>query len=124
MIEGAGERPLRRGGGGAAWFSIGSGAVSFGLLENMAAGLYEGARIADLVVEPDFVMNMRSGGAAGGPDPSQRCALGDLHADLHGNGGEVAIAGVHPEAVIHFHHIAIVAAIAGENHRARRGGGD
>src|ERR1700748_243780 len=37
-------------------------------LENMAACLYEIARVADDIVIPDFVMDMRTGAAAGGAD--------------------------------------------------------
>src|SRR6185312_14448825 len=127
MMEGAAApRPAgRRGAAGAAAFNTGmAGAASFGLLENMAARLNEIGGIAHDVFKPDFVMNMRSGGTPGGPDPPQDRALGQSCALFHADGGKMAIAGAQAEAVIDFHHIAIGAAIAGEYDGAGRGDGD
>ena len=54
----------------------GTEVVSLPLLENMAACLYEVARIAHDVVVPDLVMDMRSGAAAGRADaPDRRAPL-------------------------------------------------
>src|SRR5579872_5789359 len=123
-MDGAVDFPARRADCGAAMFSAGAGATSLGLLENMTACLDEGAGIAGFVGEPDFVMDMRAGGTAGGPHPSQDGALVDLRAHFHADRGQMAITGVDAEAVIHFHHIAIAATITGEYDGPRRGGGD
>src|SRR3954471_7576994 len=127
MIEGAAEdRPSGRLGAGAgAAFIIGmAGGESLDLLENMAACLDEIAGVAHDIVEPNFVMNMRPGGAPGRTDPAQGRALVDPRAQFHGDGRQMAIAGADAETVIHFHHIAIGAAIAGEHHGAGCGGLD
>ena len=71
--------------------------VSLLLLENMAASLYEVARVSHDVIIPDFVMDMRAGAAAGGPDVSDRRAFGDLRADLHCNRGKMAVACMNAE---------------------------
>src|ERR1051326_3810523 len=78
MIEGAAPRPGRLAGAGGGAIMVAAGSWSFGLLENMRACLYEIAGIAHDVVEQDFVMDMRPGGTAGGPDPAQSRPLGDL----------------------------------------------
>src|ERR1700744_1396310 len=82
MIEGAVPRVGRRAAAGAAVLlrGLGAGAKSLGLLENMMACLKKVIRVAHDVVEPDFIVNMGAGAAAGGTDASHAGAFGDLHA--------------------------------------------
>src|SRR5580704_16305544 len=95
MIEGAMPRDGRLGRGGAAGLprlrGAGAGTGSLGLLENMSACLDEVAGIAHDVVEPDFVMDMRTGAAPGGTNASNFRAPGHLHAGAHQDRGQMPI---------------------------------
>src|ERR1700690_3698698 len=89
----------------------------------MATCLYETVRIADFVIIPHFVMNMRAGAAAGGPKQSNHRALADLRAQRDGYLRKMTIACMNSKAMINFDHVAVTAAIACEYHLARRGRG-
>src|SRR5205085_3072512 len=97
MMEGAGRAPVRfccacacgsaageTGGVAAAEAVVGSGVASL-VLVNMAACLYESARISHHVSQPHFVVDMGTGAAAGGSEFSHRRAFFDLSAYPHQN---------------------------------------
>src|SRR5450755_4323844 len=86
MMDGAALRPVRlRGCNGVdAAAAADAAAVSF-LLENMSACLDKSARIADDVIVPDLIVNMRSGTPPRRSEPADRCAFGDLRPYLHEN---------------------------------------
>src|SRR4051812_32394072 len=103
MIEGAAEdRPgARLGAGAGAAFIIGmAGGESLGLLENMAACLDEIAGVTHDVIEPNFVMNMRPGGAPCRADPAKRRALIDPGAQFHRDRRQMSVTGANAETVI------------------------
>src|SRR5665213_1335566 len=124
MIEGAVLRPTRLGGNNGAAEMLGAGIMASLLLENMAACLYEIARVAYDIIIPDLIMNMRAGAAAGGPHAPDNRALAHLGAHRHGNLGKMTIACMHAKTMVDFHHVAVTAAISCKNHHARRGRGD
>src|SRR5688572_21424268 len=121
MMEGAASWRARR--CGISWVvAWGAGRAPLLLLENIAARLNEVVGVFDGIVVPDFVMDMRSGAAAGGADPAQAAAFGQRGAGPHRDRRQMAIACVDAIAVIDFHHVAIAPAITGEHHFARRRG--
>src|SRR4051812_7147031 len=61
-----------------------SGEVSLGLL-NMTACLNESARISHCIRQPHLIVDMRTGAATGGSEPSHRHALTDPSANAHQN---------------------------------------
>src|SRR4051812_29124125 len=75
-------------------------------------------RVDRLVVDPEFKVQVRTGGPAGGTDVSQNCASGDRFADLGLYLGEMAIAAGQPVAMVYLDHVAIAAGHAGFDDRA------
>src|SRR5579872_2628570 len=120
IMDGAEARVARltEAGAGAAGGVV-AAAVSF-LLENMSAGLDEGARVSHDIVIPNLIMHMRSRAAPSRSKLSDRSACRDIRPYLHQDRREMAIARVDAEAVINLHHVAIAAALAGIDHASWR----
>src|SRR6185437_1006397 len=114
MIEGAEERAARLAGGTLA--GTGGGAATF-LLENMAACLDKGARIAHDVVVPDLIMDMRSGAAPGRSEFSDGRAFRHLRPDVNENRRHMAVSGMDSEAMVNFNHVSVAAPVARVHNR-------
>src|SRR5580692_7799325 len=98
---------------GATATGVGGGAVTTGisfsllvLLENMA-GLQESRWVSQTIIQPNFIMYMRSCRTTCGPKPSDLRTLVHPHAHAHQNGGQMGVARVDAHAVIDFDHVAI-----------------
>src|SRR5215467_5178023 len=88
------------------------------------AGTQEFLRIDGFAVDPRFIMQMRSGGAAGRANLADHLSDPDGIADLHVDLREMAIARRQPVAVIDLDHAAIAAGPSGRNDLAVGGSAD
>src|SRR5579872_4063055 len=72
--------------------------------------------IAGAAVDPDLVVQMNRGHAAGGADETERLVQGDGRADLDEDPAEVGVARGEAVAVVDLDHVAVVAVPAGIAH--------
>ena len=99
------------GGGGAADGDAGGGGGA--LLDRLEVGgrLQEGDRVDRLAVDPDFVMEVASGRAAGRAHQADHVAALDALAGGDQRLGKVAVAGLDAVAVLELDEVAVAAAI-------------
>src|SRR5689334_4554411 len=78
--------------------------------------------ILRFVVDPDLIVHMRPGAAAGAAEKADLLMLGDPLPDRNDIAVKMGIKGGDAVSVIDLDHLAIVADIAGVGHDSRRGG--